>query len=492
MDILFINLPYHRFFGQGNCVGIPYGMLSIATFMESRGFSAAVLDLDFDGEAADGVYSETKYYDHHTFKRNSADPSHRAWAELRSVLETLRPKIVGISMMTVQHGVAKRAAGIVRNFDKNISIVVGGPHPTVLPKETAVENLFDFVVVGEGEETMSELAREIVGARRFERVNGICYKEGGLVVSTAARERIGDLDSLPIPDRSLIVDFEKYPKWMFGTVMASRGCPFDCSFCNSKAIWGTATRFRTPENVVRELEIVHNAYGTREFNFLDDTFNFGDRAVRICDLIRERELDISWSCNIRLDNVTKEMAYAMASAGCYYVRAGVESGNQGVLNAMGKGVTLERMKKSVDIIRGAGMGLMALLILGDLHENESTMADSEAFVDELRADFVRFTMLIPYPRTRVCSEAERIGLATSKEWSDYTGLVPLVEIPGVSVARLGEKFEELAAKYSSLGERSFRRIATNPRYVMNRLRENAKSPRSLLRLLASAIRINFK
>jgi len=486
---LFIHPPYFRFHEQDVTLGIPYGLLSVATILKRNGFNVAVYDADFDAErAAGGRYSEVKAYDNETFRHNIADEKHKAWKEIESIIKLTGPKMVGIGMMTSQYDISKKIAGIVKSLDKRMTVIVGGPHPTIMPEETASEDVFDFVVRGEGEITVLELVKEIFGKRRFDRVSGISYRSGGRVISTPERKLVKDIDSLPMVDRSLLIGYEKYPKWVLGIISASRGCPFRCTFCNSKSIWGTGARFRSEESVVDELENVYTQYGTREFNFLDDTFNTSEERVsRICDAIRKRRLDVEWSCQMRLDMVTRSIVKKVKSAGCYSVRVGVESGNQGILDNVNKGLTVARAKESCRTIKDGGLELLAWFIVGDLKETRSTIADTERLADEIRADIVRFTMMIPYPKTAIGDAAEREGRILSRDWSEYTGVVPLIRIEGMNTEELSKKFKELCDKYTSLDDAWLKRRLRNPRYVLRSIRENVNSPRTLLKLAKSAI-----
>ena len=205
--------------------------------------------------------------------------------EIKSIVQNFKPSIVGITMNTFQTKSTKEVSKIVKEADEHILIVVGGPHPSALKLRIFDDFPYiDIVVIGEGEHTFLE----IVEGKELEKIKGICYKNK----ATEPRPLAKDLDYIPLPNLDL-VDFNKDK--FAGTdpvgarptmyIMASRGCPFQCIFCN-KSVWGNTVRFRKPELIVEEIKWLHGKYGVKEIFFQDDTFNLNRKwAERVLTLI---------------------------------------------------------------------------------------------------------------------------------------------------------------------------------------------------------------
>ena len=182
-------------------------------------------------------------------------------------------------------------ASYVKTIDKNIKIIVGGPHPTVLPEETAKLAEFDIIVIGEGEFTVAEILR----GGDLSKVRGIIYKENNKLIKTEPREINMDLDQLPWPTYDLI-PINNYINPFFGKsviIATGRGCPFKCIFCPSNLIGGGKYRLRNVKDVVDEMEFLYKKYGIKGFMIMDETFTlYPDRVVEICDEIIKRKIKI--------------------------------------------------------------------------------------------------------------------------------------------------------------------------------------------------------
>ena len=280
-------------------------------------------------------------------------------------------------------------------------VVLGNVHPSVLPEESLNDTRADYVVVGEGEISFEELLQNLKQGKTKESISGVYFKGQE---NFQSRELYHQLDNIPFPDWENM-DPQKYRKAPHGAliknfpvapVVTTRGCPYICKFCASARFWGRRLRYRSPENVIKEIEYLVNNFGVKEIHFEDDNMTFNrNHAVKICNLILKRKIKISWATpnGIRADRVDLDLLKLMKEAGCYYVVFGIESGNQEILNNINKKETLEDIKKAVEMAHGLGMLTQGFFIFGLPGETEETIQNSINFAKSIPLDRAQFLIL---------------------------------------------------------------------------------------------------
>ena len=289
-------------------------------------------------------------------------PSHvlnLSWEALARKFEQDKPDVIGISTTTENRFQSFQLAKVAKTARPEAFVLMGGPHFTGTARDTLIHiPEIDGVINGEGEITIVEFVKALQADNALRKVDGLVFREKGAIVENAPRQRIPDLNVLPMPARHQI-PWEKYNfqlevpgKGMqpAANLMTSRGCPFHCTFCATPNNWGRKVRGLNPENVLKELEHVIDRYGAKVIWFYDDTFNYNPkRAAQICDMIIERKLDIKWYCEVRVDLMTRELTEKMAEAGMFYAGFGIESGNHRVAQDIVKKVaTLEQADKFIE------------------------------------------------------------------------------------------------------------------------------------------------
>jgi radical SAM superfamily enzyme YgiQ (UPF0313 family) len=263
---------------------------------------------------------------------------------------------------------------------------------------------------------------------------------GKRIVHNPARPLIEDLDKLPYQARDLVPMHKyRYPSPGKGLVpfivmLTTRGCPYQCIFCEK--LEGTKVRYRSPENVVEEIETLHRNYGASFFQFNDETFILDHKRVhRICDMIIERKLDITWYCMIRANLATKELLQKMRKAGCVRISMGVETGNAKIMKILNKGATLDDYRKAYRIAKELGIETRGSFIIGNPYDTEETIRDTIDFAKSLHLDEAYFNIMTPYPGTKVYEMAKKgkgLRLLT-EDWSKYTRWGnAVIELPGLS------------------------------------------------------------
>ena len=414
--ILLINPPWYRFMGMG-FKQIPMSLTYLAGTLEARGHEVWVLNADLEGVGERSV--KKLYASHDAYRKRINDPDDECWVEVRREIENFRPDLLGVHMKTGSYRSALNTVRLAKEIDPGITTVVGGPHPTLLPEEVAQDDSVDFVVIGEGENTLAELADS--GKGSVHSVSGLVYSSEGRIVSTGSRPLIEDIDRMPFPARKAILYKERYPHDAFGIIYSARGCPFQCTYCASSKIWTRRVRFRSPENVLEEIELVYADYGTRYFQIRDDTFTLNkQRAIEICEGIINSGLRITWHCDTRADCVDEDLVRIMKRAGCAHVSVGIESGSDRILQYIKKGETTEQMEEAFRLFRRHGISTSAFIMMGFPGETAQDVQKTLDFARRCRPDFLVLSILTPYPGTEIYDEVVREGkIEKTKNWEVY-------------------------------------------------------------------------
>jgi radical SAM superfamily enzyme YgiQ (UPF0313 family) len=355
---------------------------------------------------------------------------------LAQTIANFKPDIVGITSVTVTFSSAAQAAKAIKESYPKALIVLGGPHVTVLDEQTVRENpQIDVVVRGEGEQTMVELAGLVANSNlaNLIKVDGITFMQNGQLVQTPDREFLADLDELPDPAYQLF-PLDKYRLYgkLILPITTSRGCFANCSFCLAPKMAGRKVRSRSPKHVVDELERSKKLYKPDAFTFHDETFTADNaRAIEICKEIKRRKINIPWDCSTRVDRITKEVLEEMKSAGCQLVSFGAESGNQGILNIMRKGTTVELNEQAIKWCKEVGLSVTVSMIIGYPGETEETLKDTFDFINRTKPDDVHLSIATPYPGIELNKTVKDMGLKMTDDWSHCDMQAQVIENPAL-------------------------------------------------------------
>jgi radical SAM superfamily enzyme YgiQ (UPF0313 family) len=353
-------------------------------------------------------------------------------------------------------------------------IVLGGVHPTVRPDEVLGNDFVDFVVRGEGEITMKEL----VSGATLKNIDGLSFKENGVIVHNAERSNIENLDDLPPPAyhlmpmkkyRPAVGSYKRLPSM---SIFATRGCPGRCTFCH-RAFKGKI-RSRSAKKIVEEIKLLKEKYGVKEINFYDDTFTaLKDNVRNFCNVLLDEKIDITWSCFTRVNYVDKELFGLMKKAGCHQVMMGVESGVQEILDGMNKMVNIEQIRNAVRICREVGLDTRAAYIFGNVGETKEMMEKTLDFAVELDTDYAQFNILTAYPGTELWLKAEKEGWLRVENYnysvSDFT-----LEMPFATQAEIFEMYSK-----------AHKRFYLRPRLIWRRLLKLRSLPQLKQELLGA-------
>jgi len=365
-------------------------------------------------------------------KVNCVDMFDWGWEKVENFLRKESFDVIGITCLTDRRPWVFKIVDFVKKKDKKIAVVLGGAHATIMSEQVLTNHPVDVCVRGEGEATIVDLIESFEKKKSLSGVLGISYKEGREVFHNQNRPRIVNLDKIPFPryDYFSVDDYVVHPsykgqvvdgvdlgKLKRTSVITSRGCISNCEFCSTRILWGTAWLFRSPKNIVDELELLNKKYGFRHFEIADDCFTVNRKRVKeICREMIKRKLDILWFCETRVDCVDSAMLNLMRKAGCYVIAYGVETGDKKLMKSIGKGVTLESVEKAVSLTKKAGIRVQMYLMVGNHNESEGSIESTIKLVKKTEPDEFPVSVTRVYPGTRLYQVACKKGFMDDSYW----------------------------------------------------------------------------
>jgi anaerobic magnesium-protoporphyrin IX monomethyl ester cyclase len=399
VKILLVNPSYRDVYRTFDFVLPPLGLAYMAALLTERNYDVKVVDLNVG--------------------RDKQAIPYNSW------------DLVGITLDTSRYYKGMEYGRMLKS--KGTRVVVGGPHASFMADEILGSGSADYVVRGEGEHTMLELVEALNQGGNLEHIKGLSYRSDNQIIHNAKRAYSDDLDTLPFPARDLL-DMDKYRTSKLGTrsitsILTSRGCPYQCSFCASSKLAGTFWRARSVQSIVEEIQFVKNTYGYRAFAFVDDNFTLNpQRVIDLCEEIYQRGWDIHWWCFSRADTIVKntEMVSLMYEAGCRSTYIGIESSNQETLDSYNKKISADISREAIAVLKENKIEMTASFIIGGLNEDKKMVEDTLRFAKSLNPNTVSFTILTPYPGTDLFEQVkDRI---ITFDWRKYDGIHSVIRL----------------------------------------------------------------
>jgi anaerobic magnesium-protoporphyrin IX monomethyl ester cyclase len=356
------NLPHHYAEAPSQ------SLLILGTLAEQKGHKVKIIHLDIDR------YPTANY------------------------IIDFKPDVVGMTVNTFQVNSAKHVTNLIKSIDKNIKIIIGGPHAPSWNGDNV-----DEIVIGEGENKWLSFLGE--------------------------SPSINSMDDIPLLNYDLI-DIDKFcgifPMGATPSmcIMASRGCPFNCTFCNTPVFWGKKVRYRRPQYVVDEVERLHKIWGVNEIFFQDDTFNLNHKwAFEIFEEIIKRGLNkemlFKIACRVNEKLLTQEFLDLAYKAGVWNIFFGVESGSQYMLDRMKKGITVDEIVRAFEITHQAKIRTQASFIVGLPGETWATLGETDKLIHKIKPSKFGWCYWCPFPNTKATKEAAEKGHIKDVDYSEY-------------------------------------------------------------------------
>jgi anaerobic magnesium-protoporphyrin IX monomethyl ester cyclase len=399
VKILLVNPSYRDVYRTFDFILPPLGLAYMAALLAEKNYDVKILDLNVG-------------QDRQAIPDNNWD-------------------LVGITLDTSRYYKGMEYARMLKS--KGTRVVVGGPHASFMADEILESGSADYVVRGEGEHTMLELVEALNQGGNLEQIQGLSFRSDDQIIHNDKRAYSDDLDTLPFPARDLL-DMDKYRTSKLGTrsitsILTSRGCPYQCSFCASSKLAGTFWRARSVQSIVEEIQFVKDTYGYRAFAFVDDNFTLNpQRVIDFCEEICKRGWDIHWWCFSRVDTIVKnpEMVSLMHEAGCRSTYIGIESRNQETLDSYNKKISADISSEAISILKENKIEMTASFIIGGLNEDRKMVEDTLRFAKSLNPNTVSFTILTPYPGTDLFEQVkDRI---ITFDWRKYDGIHSVIRL----------------------------------------------------------------
>ncbi len=407
MKVLFVNPPQtaskYKFMGV---IAPPLGIAYMAGVLQENNIDVEILD---------------------------ASAEDMDFKDVEKELLKRKPDLVALTALTPTIGRALETAQVVKETLPDSIVVMGGYHPTFNFIETLEDENVDIVIRGEGEYIMLNLVQALENQSSLHDVKGIVFedKNSKEIVVNPEAPLIQNLDELPFPALNLL-PMKKYRlldmDTHMTTMITTRGCPMQCSFCSSAAMHGKKIRERSVENIVDEIEYLKTNYDIDTIAFMDDTFTLKKRKVMaICDEILKRNIEIMWGCTSRVDTLDEKLLKKMKEAGCITIFIGVESADQQQLDNMCKNTTIAKIENAFKIAHKLKIRTIASVALGMPGDTKEIMNKTVKFVHKLKPNYAIYSLATPYPGTRFYKEAFEKNLIKIKDWSKYTLITPILE-----------------------------------------------------------------
>lgn len=426
MDIVLVNAPVTKASPHSK-LAIPLGLGYIASVLLKEGRQVEVKDFNISG------------------------------LNLRRVdnIVNRKPSIVGISCHTETYPNALIIAKRIKELDRSIKTVLGGPHVTILPEEALQEDAVDFIVIAEGEATMAELTQFLLdGKGQLAGIKGIGYKDEDGRIKINPRRELLDPDTLPYPARDLFsLDFYA-EKWNIST--ARGGCPFKCPFCSASFIWEGYRRPRSPASIIEEIRMLYEKRGATYTFFSEDLFTVNKKWVyELLELIKQLNYPIQWGCATRVDCVDEQLIADMADAGCRAIQFGIESGSQRILDSV-KGITKEQVVNVIKACKKVNIDVTSSFMVPFPQDTKETIRETKEFIKELNdaGSQIYLSYTTPFPGTQFYQNKEELGIRLlTDKWDEYDAKHNIIETRHLSAKDIEELVDEIV-KYTGLKKRA--------------------------------------
>ncbi len=375
----------------------PLGLCSISAYLAKQDFESEIVDFN-------------------------------AWPDsierMRSILAYDLPAYVGFSCTTSSFLDGIRLAQFAKSVLPEVNVIFGGVHVSFLGREMMQKHgVIDYVVVGEGEETLAMLMKHKGDAKN---ITGLIYRDQAIdkMVATGRRPQTLDLDQLPYPAYEKLKGYPEryslpifnYPRAPSTSAISSRGCPYSCSYCD-RSVFQKSYRFNSAGYVYNHMRHLNQRFGIRHINFYDDQFTFNQKRIQeLTDMLSENPLGMTFNCAVRAEHVNPDLLKRLKIAGCWMISLGIETGDQNLLHSLNRKVNLNKLAQRVRLIKDAGIRVKGLLMMGLPGETEESIQKTREFLFSLPVDDFNLTKFTPFPGAPVYKNIRNYG-EFNEDWS---------------------------------------------------------------------------
>lgn len=389
----------------------PLGLADIAGYVRSKGFNTQIIDCNIFAKSVEEF--EPYFYDNFVTKYDI--------------------DVFGLTSMTCNIKKAYEIAKICKKYYPNSKIVFGGVHATFMYEEVISQEIVDIVVIGEGELTFYD----ILSKKELKDIDGIVFKSKNGIQKNKLRERILDLNSMPMPAYDLLPISNyipakgSYKQLPAMSMMTSRGCPGRCTFCNKTL--GNRIVFKSAETIFNEISYLKDEWGIKEVLFYDDTFTvFRENVMKLCELLIKNYINITWTCFARVDYIDNDMLKTMKEAGCHQIMYGIENIDDEVLKNINKKINLSQVRNAIKWTKENNIDCRLAFMVGNPGDNEEIIKKNINFIKEVEPDLLIVNITTPFPGTELFNWAKDKNLILSYDWDDYNFTKPIMKLENLS------------------------------------------------------------
>jgi anaerobic magnesium-protoporphyrin IX monomethyl ester cyclase len=371
----------------------PIGLMYVAAALEKAGFEVQMLD-------------------NYLIKKPAE--------EVKQLALQFNPHMVGITCGSATYQRCIETTKAIKQVLPNCKVVVGGWHSSYMPDSLLAKPEIDYVVMGEGEKAITQLAQQLVIGNKagVTHIAGLGFRHKGIIIKNPPR-LIENMDEIPYPARHLL-PLELYDRTIeflnakpADVMSITRGCVFNCGFCETRKLWGNVCRGFSPKRVIGEIQNLRENYGTKGIYFINDNFTLRNKeTVELCNLMIKDRLNLEWVCDTRVDLINQELLALMSKAGCKTIWFGVESGSKKILQRIGRNTTPQQTEKAFKLCKKNGIKVACSFMLGLPEETLSDMEVTLNFAKKLDPDWCQFNTFIAYPDSRLYNELLESGSYT--------------------------------------------------------------------------------
>ena len=408
-----------------------------------------------------GIYYIASYVRTHGFRAHCIDAEAQNLnnSEIISKIKEITPDIIGLSSTTFSFQGATTLAQEIKITFPHLPIVIGGPHATTNIESVMNNPVFDYLIYGEGEETFVDLLHALKrkGDEKkedvFSSINGLAYRKNDIVIINQPRDYISDLDTIPFPAYDLIPDLTVYrphpANYHFTpivNVLTSRGCPYNCTFCCR--ISGQKLRQRSPENVVKEIELLVKQYGVREIAFADETLTIGKQRIQnIFTLLQQKGIQIAWTCTTRVNTVDYKTLAFMKKMGCWQIKFGIESGDESILKIIQKNIDLKTAREVISYCKELKIKTLGYFIIGHPGETKESIEKTIHYALDVPLDDISVMINTPMRGTVQYDEVDQYGTLSSTNTNEFNLLSPIFIPHGLNSNYLIQSQKEMYRRF---------------------------------------------
>ena len=465
--VLLVKPPYKVLQGVYEPAYIPLGLAYLSAYLRSHGYETlmyngdACAPADITGVSEAVLYRNRRHF-FSTYSRVLTTREHPVLQEYDRVLQTFRPDIIGLSVLSNETGAAALLSERSKQQLPRVPIVWGGAHPTFQPRNVLKHYPWvDYLVLGEGEVVLKHLC-DVLGqphyTGRLAEIRGIAFRSGKDSVITPVQPLIANLDDLPFPDFHSLAFPERYRGLYMGNMLASRGCPYRCGFCSSRSFWRRKVRFRSYGNIIEEIRFRMQQLTLRHFTFVDDSFTIQARVIReLAEHIIQQKLPFFWGTMTRADLVDAGLVKLMKRANCIHLHFGIETGSPETAKQIHKDLDLDVARRSIAMVRDLGIPVGTFFIIGFPEETEAQMNETFQYMRSIRPSRIGFNIFEPQPGASLYELLVQKGvLDATASWEN----MPMFPMAHYMLHLDAKRFRELADTMAAYVHRYNNRLAT--------------------------------